>query len=121
LAQGLLAGERAIGQTAFVNDVRNRSPYYADESREEKQRLLDAIRLLSHESGRPFSAISLRWILDTPEVSAVLVGIKSRKQLLDNLNAIGWQLSPAAREQLTYLSSLCPSGLAGSPAHSTAH
>jgi aryl-alcohol dehydrogenase-like predicted oxidoreductase len=121
LAQGLLAGRRTIGQVVDINDVRRRSPYFSEENRREKQELLDAIRLLSNKLDRPFSAVSIRWVLDDPEVGAVLVGIKNRRQLVDNLKAIGWQLSSEERENLNYLSSLCPGGLAGIPAHSTAH
>jgi aryl-alcohol dehydrogenase-like predicted oxidoreductase len=120
LAQGLLAGRRRIGQIVDGNDVRGKSPYFSENDRREKQELLDAIRLLSNKLGRPFSAVSIRWVLDNPEVDAVLVGVKNRQQLADNLKAIGWQLSSEERENLNYLSSLCPSGLAGSPAHSAA-
>ncbi len=118
LAQGLLAGRRTIGQVVDSNDVRRKSPYFSEKDRHEKQGVLDAIRLLSNKLGRPFSAVSIRWILDNPEVDAVLVGIKDRQQLADNLKAVGWKLSYEERENLSYLSSLCPSGLAGTPAHS---
>ncbi len=118
LARGLLAGRRTIGNGFDSTDVRSKSPYFSKEGRQEKQRLLDAIRLLSKKLDRPFSAVSIRWVLDNPEVGAVLIGIKNRQQLADNLKAVGWQLSPEVKDHLSYLSSLCPSGLAGTPAHS---
>src|SRR5882762_10510948 len=105
LARGLLAGRRPIGNGFEKTDVRSKSPYFSEEGRQEKQRLLDAIRVLSNEIGRPFSAVSIRWVLDNPEVGTVLVGIKNRQQLTDNLMAIGWQLSPEGRDLLSYLSS----------------
>lgn len=120
LAQGLLAGRRPIGPVGDITDVRRKSPYFSENDREEKQGVLNAVRSLSNKLGRPFSAVSLRWVLDNPAVSAVLVGIKNRQQLLDNLKAVDWQLSPEERENLNYLSSLCPSGLAGTPAHGAA-
>lgn|ERR1700691_2528665 len=121
LAQGLLAGRRTIGRMVEVNDVRRKSSYFSEENRREKQGVLDAVRLLSNRLARPFSAVSIRWVLDHPEVGAVLVGIKSRQQLAENLKAIGWQLSPEEKGNLNYLSSLCPSGLAGTPAHSVSN
>lgn len=121
LAQGLLAGRRTIGGIVDSSDVRSKSPYFSEDDRREKQGLLDAIRLVSEKIDRPMSAVSIRWVLDNPEVDAVLVGIKTRQQLTENLRAIGWQLSPEERENLSYLSSLCPSGLAGTPAHSAAN
>lgn len=121
LAQGLLAGRRAIGQPLEREDVRNRSPYFSKTDCQEKQAVLDAVRSLSHTLGRPFAAVSIRWILDNPAVSAVLVGVKNQQQLTQNLEAVDWQMAPEEREHLSYLSSLCPSGLAGTPAHSAAH
>lgn len=117
LAQGLLAGRRKIG-TTYINDVRSRSPYFSEEYRREKQGVLDAIGKLSQRIERPFSAVSLRWVLDTPEVTAALVGVKTRAQLSENLMAVDWKLLPEEWESLSQLSSLCPSGLAGIPAHS---
>jgi aryl-alcohol dehydrogenase-like predicted oxidoreductase len=119
LAQGLLAGRRAIGPIEN-SDCRSRSPYFSENGRDAKQGVLDAVRSISQKLGRPFSAVSMRWILDHPDVTAVLVGVKNRQQLHDNLQAVGWQLTPEERGELSYLSSLCPSGLAGTPAHTAA-
>jgi aryl-alcohol dehydrogenase-like predicted oxidoreductase len=120
LAQGLLAGRRTIGEAVGIKDVRRRSPYFSEKDREEKQRVLDTIRLISRKRDRPFAAVSIRWVLDNPEVGAVLVGIKDRQQLVDNLKGVDWQLTLEEKEDLDYLSSLCPGELAGTPAHSGA-
>lgn len=121
LARGLLAGQRTIGNGFDINDTRRKSPYFSEEGHGEKQRLLDSVRMLSDKLDRPFPAVSIRWILDNPKVGAVLIGMKSRQQLVDNLKAIGWQLSPEEKELLSNLSSLCPSRLAGTPAHGAAN
>lgn len=119
LAQGLLAGYRGLGQPLDANDVRNRSPYFSEADREEKQALLNAVRSLSGKLNRPFAAVSIRWILDNPAITSVLVGIKNSRQWKDNVDAIGWQMSSEDRDLLSYLSSLCPGGLAGVPAHTS--
>lgn len=120
LARGLLAGKRALGSQFDANDTRARSPYFSDIGRAEKQNLLSALAHMSERTGRSVSAISLRWILDEPRVSAILVGIKSRKQLNDNLEALDWSLTSSDREALEILSNACPPGLAGIPAHGAA-
>jgi len=119
LAQGLLAGQRAIGSIES-SDVRSRSPYFSAKDRARKEGVLAAVRELSDKLQRPCSAISIRWVLDNPEICAVLVGIKNRRQLAENIQAIGWGLTREEKERLDYLSSLCPRGLAGTPAHSAA-
>jgi aryl-alcohol dehydrogenase-like predicted oxidoreductase len=120
LARGLLSGRRPLGSEFQANDTRARSPYFSDEGRLEKQNLLGALDRLRERTGRSISSISLRWILDDPRVSAVLVGIKTRAQLEENLQALGWRLDASDRELLCTLSDACPRGLAGTPVHAAA-
>jgi len=117
LARGLLSGKRSLGFQFQANDTRARSSYFSDEGRQEKQSLLGALDRLSKRTGRSVSSISLRWILDDPRVTSVLVGIKSRAQLDENLQALGWRLDATDRGHLGALSDACPGGLAGIPAH----
>lgn len=120
LARGLLAGKRPIGLGFGDSDTRNRSPYFSEEGRVEKQQLLDAIRSLSGRTGRSIPSIALRWVLDNPMIATVLVGVKDQAQLEENLEAVDWQLDQADRELLSSLSDTCPKGLAGKPAHEVA-
>jgi aryl-alcohol dehydrogenase-like predicted oxidoreductase len=117
LARGLLAGRRALGSAFEANDTRNRSPYFSDHGRVQKQSLLSTLQLMSERTGHSVPSISLRWILDEPRVSAVLVGIKNRQQLNENVAALDWSLTSSDRETLAILSNACPSELAGTPAH----
>ena len=120
LARGLLSGKRSLGSQFPANDTRARSSYFSDEGRPQKQHLLGALDRLSKRTGRSVSSISLRWILDDPRVSSVLVGIKSRAQLKENLQALGWRLDASDRAHLCSLSDACPGGLDGIPAHAEA-
>ena len=117
LARGLLSGKRPLGSRFRAHDTRTRSFYFSDEGRPQKQRLLSALGLLSERTGRNASSISLRWILDEPRVSTILVGIKSRVQLEENIQTLGWRLDASDRELLCTLSDACPRGQAGTPAH----
>jgi aryl-alcohol dehydrogenase-like predicted oxidoreductase len=117
LARGLLAGRRALGNEFGVMDTRRNSAYFSNQGRTEKQRLLGAIRLLSEKLDRPFPSVAIRWVLDNRQVSSVLVGIKNRKQVAENLQALDWHLAPYDRDLLGELSASCPGGLAGTPAH----
>lgn len=117
LARGFLAGRFVPGKEQDFSDTRKNSPYFSGHGRVEKQNLLDAIRKISSEENRSFSSVAIRWILDNPCVAVALVGIKSRAQLMENLQAVDWQLNPSSRQCLNQLSAACPSGLAGTPAH----
>ena len=117
LARGFLAGRRSAGSDFDATDTRRNSPYFSGSAHFEKQQLLDAIRSVSKETDKPFPSVAIRWVLDHPHVGSVLVGIKNRNQAEENLKAIGWRLAPDTREFFSRLSSACPEGLAGVPAH----
>jgi aryl-alcohol dehydrogenase-like predicted oxidoreductase len=44
--------------------------------------------------GKTITQVALRWVLDHPGVSSVVVGAKTPQQLDENLGAIGWSLAP---------------------------
>lgn len=117
LARGLLAGRLSLGTRFDTTDSRRNSPYFSEQGRSKKQPLLDAIRLLSKRIGRSFPSVAIRWVLDNPQVTAVLVGFKNGAQVEENLQAVGWRLALEDREVLSELSAACPGGLAGTPAH----
>jgi aryl-alcohol dehydrogenase-like predicted oxidoreductase len=56
--------------------------------------VLGALRQASAESGHSVARLALAWLLTRPFVTSVLVGAKTREQLLDNLAAADVTLSP---------------------------
>lgn len=118
LARGLLAGRRPLGSE--FTDTRRGSPYFSLVGQQEKQKLLDSLRAISHETGKSMAGVSMRWLLDDRRIGSVLIGMKDRLQLEETLDAIGWQLTPDTRAHLSSLSDRCPIGLAGVPAHAAA-
>jgi aryl-alcohol dehydrogenase-like predicted oxidoreductase len=117
LARGFLAGRRPLGGDFCPRDTRGNSPYFSGIGQFEKQQLLNSIRKLQEETGKSVASIAIRWMLDDPLVDCVLVGIKTRRQMQENLEAMGWRLMPETRSHLSALSDACPEGLAGVPAH----
>jgi len=63
-------------------------------------RVLPALRQVSSETGHSVARLALAWLLTRPFVSSVLIGAKTREQLLDNLAAADVTLTP---EQITAL------------------
>jgi aryl-alcohol dehydrogenase-like predicted oxidoreductase len=117
LARGFLAG-REPGERPFSGtDTRPNSPYFSPCGQLEKAQLLNAIRETSSKTGKPLPSVAIRWILDHSQIGSVLIGIKSRKQAEENLEAVGWRLAEDTHQLLSRLSSACPAGLAGVPAH----
>ena len=55
--------------------------------------ILRALRQVSEDLGQSMAAVALRWVLDQPTVTSVIVGATSSQQLESNLNCLGWRLS----------------------------
>ena len=117
LARGFLAGREAADSAFHATDTRRNSPYFSACGQMEKVELLRALRKTGTETGKPLPSVAIRWILDHPQVSSVLVGIKNRRQAEENLEAMGWRLTTETHHLFSRLSSACPNGLAGVPAH----
>ena len=58
-------------------------------------RVVEALDAMAEETGKTVPQIALNWLLQRPTVSSVLIGARNEAQLLQNLGAIGWSLSPA--------------------------
>ena len=56
--------------------------------------VLAALRPVAAETGHSVARVALAWLLTRPFVTSVLVGAKTREQLLDNLAATDVTLSP---------------------------
>ena len=57
-------------------------------------RVVDALDIVAAETGKTVPQVALNWLLTRPTVCNVVVGARNEKQLLDNLDAVGWSLNP---------------------------
>jgi aryl-alcohol dehydrogenase-like predicted oxidoreductase len=60
---------------------------------ERNWRIIDTVGEIAETRGKSYSQVALRWLLSRPEVSSVIVGVRTPAQLEDNLGATGWELS----------------------------
>jgi aryl-alcohol dehydrogenase-like predicted oxidoreductase len=57
-------------------------------------RIVDAIDEIAKQTGKTVPQIAINWLLRRPSVSTVIVGARNEQQLRQNLDAVGWTLSP---------------------------
>ncbi|MGW2985160.1 aldo/keto reductase [Streptomyces goshikiensis] len=57
-------------------------------------RMVDALDEIARETGKAVPQIALRWLLQRPTVSSVIIGARDEEQLRQNLGAVGWSLTP---------------------------
>jgi aryl-alcohol dehydrogenase-like predicted oxidoreductase len=57
-------------------------------------KVVDALDEIAKETGKSVPQIALNWLLQRPTVSTVIIGARDEKQLIDNIGATGWNLTP---------------------------
>lgn len=95
LGWGKLTGKIRRGQPAQPGsrayDIAGTGPHYEEER---LFAIIDAADKIAAETGKSIPQIALNWLLRKPTVSTVLVGARNEEQLLQNLGAVGWKLTP---------------------------
>lgn len=56
--------------------------------------VVDALDAVAAETGRTVPQVALNWLLQRPTVASIIVGARNEEQLRQNLDAVGWSLSP---------------------------
>jgi aryl-alcohol dehydrogenase-like predicted oxidoreductase len=71
-------------------------------------RVVDALDQVAAETGKTVPQIALNWLLQRPTVCSAIVGARNEAQLLQNLDAVGWNLSPEQVAKLDAASATTP-------------
>jgi aryl-alcohol dehydrogenase-like predicted oxidoreductase len=66
--------------------------------------IVDALVETAEEHGASPAQVSLRWVLDKPGVTSVVIGARTDAQLVDNLGVVDLRLTDAERARLDELS-----------------
>lgn len=70
--------------------------------------VVDAMDEIAQETGKTVPQIAINWLLQRPSVSSVIIGARNEKQLRQNLQAVGWNLSPEQVAKLDAASEATP-------------
>lgn len=96
LGQGILTGKYDIN-SKFGFDDRRRLDIYVNfhgEKLEKNLKIVEVLREIATNRGKTLSACAIRFILDCLPGSVALAGIKRADQLISNLDAMDWKLTP---------------------------
>ena len=95
LGWGKLTGKIRRGQPAKpgtrAHDIAGTGPHFEEER---LFRIVDALDLVAKETGKTIPQIALNWLLQRPTVSTLIIGARDEKQLIENIGATGWNLTP---------------------------
>ena len=106
LGQGILSGKYDKNCKFEANDRRSRDIYvnFHGEKLLKNLEIVEVMKEIAAEQGRSVSSIAIRWILDYLKDSVVIVGAKSPKQILQNIEALDWMLTPEQIDKLEKIS-----------------
>jgi aryl-alcohol dehydrogenase-like predicted oxidoreductase len=71
-------------------------------------RVIDALDAIATETGKSVPQIALNWLLHRPTVANVVIGARNEEQLLQNLGAVGWNLTAEQVAKLDAASAFTP-------------
>ncbi len=112
LGGGFLSGKYRRGQQPASGRL-STTPGQDEEawdrrSTEHNWAVIEVLGEIATNRGKSYSQVALRWLLDRPEVSSVIAGVRTMDQLEDNLGATGWTLSAEEKTRLNEVSAINP-------------
>ena len=87
LAGGFLSGKYRRGDTADTGRLSGANPFGDSKFTDCNWNILETLKAVAAELGRPVAQVALAWTLARPGVSATLVGASKVTQLADNIAA----------------------------------
>ncbi|HEV7380146.1 MAG TPA: aldo/keto reductase [Dyadobacter sp.] len=55
--------------------------------------IIDTLDEVAEETGKTVAQVALNWVLQRPTVSSIVIGARNEDQLIQNLGAVGWNLT----------------------------
>ena len=106
LGQGILSGKYDKNCKFEANDRRSRDIYvnFHGEKLLKNLEIVEVLKEIAAETGKSVSSVAIRWILDYLRDSVVIVGAKSPKQILQNVEALSFELGAEQIERLDRIS-----------------
>ena len=95
LGWGKLTGKIRRGQAAKpgtrAHDIAGTGPHFEEER---LFRIVDALDAVAAETGKTVPQVALNWLLGRPTVANIIIGARDEAQLVANIGAVGWTLTP---------------------------
>jgi aryl-alcohol dehydrogenase-like predicted oxidoreductase len=107
LAGGFLAGKYLPGQRVLAGTRSEEKWVFPDRFLDDvADEILETLLEVADELEHSPSQVAIRWVLEQPAISSVIVGVRTVEQLRDNLGAAEWRLPDDVRERLSEVSQM---------------
>ena len=109
LGWGKLTGKIRRGQAAQPGTRAYAIPETGPQYDQERLfAIIDAMDAVAAETGKSITQIALNWLLRRPTVASVIIGARNEEQLVENIGAVGWKLTPEQVAKLDAASDVLP-------------
>jgi aryl-alcohol dehydrogenase-like predicted oxidoreductase len=100
LERGLLTGKIAPGHVFGAGDHRANHKHFRPRNIERVNAMLDQLRHITTDLGCTLGQLVLRWTVDRPGITVVLVGARNAEQAVANARAASVRLSDEVRSRI---------------------
>ncbi|XP_013393821.1 uncharacterized protein LOC106161418 isoform X1 [Lingula anatina] len=108
--RGMGAGGASSSRIGWVSEkagerILQSAPSWDQYDNDKTWTLLEAMERIGKEHGKSVAQVAIRWLLQRPTVSAVIIGATKMSQMEDNIGAAaGWELTDDQMQELNKLS-----------------
>jgi aryl-alcohol dehydrogenase-like predicted oxidoreductase len=92
--QGLLTGRFTRESKFSPEDIRNANPKFFGSAYDRYYGCYEQLAAFAARMGRPMNEICVNWLRQKEEVTCIIGGVSSVKQLDGNVHALSWDISP---------------------------
>lgn len=103
LASGILTGKYRPGQEPLPGTRAGDLAIVRGEVTDARLAVVDRLRQWAQERGHTPGELAIAWLLAQPQVATVIVGARRPEQVVANVRAEQWRLSPEERDAVTAL------------------
>lgn len=100
LQRGLLTGKIKPGHTFNEGDNRPSSLYFKEPNHSNILNFLSGIRHIADSHGITLAQLVLNWTIRQPGITCALAGARNPEQVLDNIGAVSFDLTPGEIEEI---------------------
>lgn len=79
---------------------------WSNYANERTWRVIDELLVIAEETEKTAAQVALNWVLNRPEITAPIIGVRTLAHLEENLGATGWALSAEQMKRLDQVSDL---------------
>ena len=103
LVQGILTGKFSLDTNTHKLDSRKGIQLFSDKYFAKAMVVAEGVKYLAKKYNKTATQVALNWTINHYGINSVVVGVKNRTQLEENLGAIGWSMDT---EDTNYINKL---------------